>query len=195
MGLFSKLFSSTPHQIIVPSIEEQRSAAKTSVDKFISQVYETFDKECEEPLRVEYFRIAGITYHCGTRDVGLVRGISFPHRWNPKDKTAIGLCKLGSNGEQKLIGYIAKEDKRRYKQFMEDAEQAPFIGYIKLFSMEGGESGICGMIKLYRGAGKNTYETMIKDTQTLTGVFKGYYLEQTFEEQGTKLDWVLERHF
>jgi len=51
------------------------------------------------------------------------------------------------------------------------------------------------MIKLYRGDGKNTYETMIKDTQTITGVFNGYYQDQTLEEQETKLDWVLDRHF
>ena len=78
---------------------------------------------------------------------------------------------------------------------MEDAEQAPFIGYIKEFSKGDGDKGLCGMIKLYRGDGKSTYEAMIKDTQTITGVFKGYYQDQTLEEQETKLDWVLDRHF
>jgi hypothetical protein len=78
---------------------------------------------------------------------------------------------------------------------MEDAEQAPFIGYIKEFSKGDGDKGLCGMIKLYRGDGKSTYEAMIKDTQTIIGVFNGYYQDQTLEEQETNLDWVLDRHF
>jgi len=135
MGLFSKLFASKPHQIVVPSLEEQRDAAKTSIDFFLNQLYDNFDKDSEESLNVARFRIAGTSYHCDSRDIGLVRGFSFPHKDNPKDKSAIGLCKLGTNGEQKLIGYIAKEDKKRYKEFMEDAEQAPFIGYPRMMEI------------------------------------------------------------
>ena len=39
------------------------------------------------------------------------------------------------------------------------------------------------------------YKQMIKDAQLLQGLSKGYYKDQTLEEQKLKLEWVLDRHF
>ena len=93
MGFLSKLFASTPHQIIVPSLEEQRSVATTSVDRFLDQIYNTFDKESDNPSHISHFRIAGVSYYCDSRDIGFVRSFSFPHTDNPADRADSGLCR------------------------------------------------------------------------------------------------------
>jgi hypothetical protein len=52
-----------------------------------------------------------------------------------------------------------------------------------------------GIVKLYKGNGVGLYKQMIKDAQLLQGLSKGYYKDQTLEEQELKLEWVLDRHF
>ena len=197
MGFISRLFKKeVPQPLIIPSMEEQERIAKANLDPFLSQVLTKWN-ETEGEYTCDYYKIAGITYHCNRSDIGMVRGSTFKDHNNPKDKTAIGIVAFDDAIRQKMLGYIAKEDKRRFKKFSEDDEQVFFIGYIIGFETENGYRGIRGEIKAYAGdtASKEAYKSMLKDTQLLLGVFRGYYKDENLAEEGVKPEWILNRHF
>ena len=196
MGLFSffKKSEATATTPAVPSEEQQKQEAVKFVDAFLDELYSDFDKEGAEEFSTSLFRIAGITHHCTKKDVGFISGISFPHN-NPYDKTAIALGRVQNGRVSDIFGYIAKDDKKAFNKFAGESKKLPFLGYIKPFTNDEGRTGICGLIKFYKGNCKGAYEAMIKDAKLLIGAFKGYYKEQTLEEQGETLDWILERHF
>ena len=196
MGLFSffKKSEATATTPAVPSEEQQKQEAVKFVDAFLDELYSDFDKEGAEEYSTSLFRIAGITHHCTKKDVGFISGISFPHN-NPYDKTAIALGRVQNGRVSDIFGYIAKDDKKAFNKFAGENKYFPFLGYIKTFADDEGRTGICGLIKFYKGNCKGAYEAMIKDAKLLIGAFKGYYKEQTLEEQGETLDWILERHF
>ena len=196
MGLFSffKKSEATATTPAVPSEEQQKQEAVKFVDAFLDELYSDFDKEGAEEYSTSLFRIAGITHHCTKKDVGFISGISFPHN-NPYDKTAIALGRVQNGRVSDIFGYIAKDDKKAFNKFAGESKKLRFLGYIKPLTNDEGRTGICGLIKFYKGNCKGAYEAMIKDAKLLIGAFKGYYKEQTLEEQGETLDWILERHF
>lgn len=181
----------------VPSLEEQRMAAKRSVDTFIHILYNSFDNNnISVNYKTTLFPIAGITYYCDKTDIGMIRGVTFIDKNNAKDKTAIGIMAIADNSGQKLLEYIPKDQKKEYREFAGDEDMIPFIGYISTFEKEDCSIGLLGRIKLFNGDDcKAMYDEMIADTELLSGAFKGYWGEQTLEQQGLKLDWVLNRHF
>jgi hypothetical protein len=195
MGLFSFL-SKKKEPLVIPSKEEQEAMAMKSLNAFMGQMYDMWN-DTDDEFRCEYFRIAGISYRCGRSDVGMIRGVTFKDKSNTHDKTAIGIDAVDDAGRQKLVGYISKDDKARYKKLVGDAELSPFIGYIRPFTDESGHSGVMGVIKVYAGepTSKGAYAAMLKDTKLLMGVFRGYFKDQNLEEEGIKLEWVLDREF
>lgn len=196
MGIFSRLFKKEePQPLIIPSMEEQERIAKANLDSYLGHLFQSWN-ETEDEFRCDYFNIAGITYHCSRSDVGMIRGVTFKDHNNPKDKSAIGIIDIDSTGKQKFLGYISKEDKRRFKKFTEDTEQAAYIGYIKEFEKENGFKGIMGVIKVYAGdpTSKKAYQMMLKDFRVLYGVFHGYFEESSLADEGLKPEWILERH-
>ena len=198
MGLFSlfkKKEPAIPVPFVVPSKEEQEAMATASLKIFLDMMYDEWNVEDDE-FQCDYFNIAGITYHCDYSDIGMVRGLTFKDKNNPKDKTAIGIASVDDKGKQKLVGYISKDDKARYRMIAWTAEQCVFIGYIRPFTDSSGHSGITGKIKVYiNSASKGAYHSMLKDTELLIGAFRGYIGEETFTEVGEKLEWVLDRRF
>ena len=194
MGLFFKKKNKV--ELTVPSLEEQTQQAIESVNSFLDQVTKgwalTEDGSCD----CAYFSISGITHHCDYSDIGIIRGLAFKDTENPYDKTAIGIMGINKTGK-KLLGYIARgEDKRKYKKFSEGADFMPYIGYIRKFTNSQGTSGICGVIKLYKGDfGQIMYDKMVADTRTVIGAFNGYYKDEFLKDSGEKLEWVLDRHF
>jgi len=194
MGLLSCVFKK--ETLVVPSLEEQEVIAKSSLEPFLNKVFTKWN-ETEGDFSCDYFRIAGITYYCNRSDIGMVRGATFKDHNNPKDKSAIGVVALDDTLRQKMLGHIAKEDKLRFKKFTADEDQVFFIGYIIGFETGDGKRGIRGMIKAYAGdtASKGAYRSMLKDTQLLLGVFRGYYLDENLSEEGLKPEWILSRHF
>ena len=198
MGLLSlfKSKSSAPVTPTVPSIEEQQANAKKMVDSFISTAYVYFDKEGDQDVETAYFRIAGITNYCSKKNVGMIQGFAFSDKNNPVDKSAIALgAYLGTAQISKIYGYIAREDKAKYKKFADGGIERPFFGYIREFVTSEGKTGIMGQVKFYKSEGRKTYQMMIDDAQLLEGVFKGYYKDQTLKEREEKPEWVLDRHF
>jgi hypothetical protein len=192
MGLFS-LFKKESKPVVVPSLEEQFTIAKQYVDSFLDEIFDGFNKDNEDDFDCAKFRIAGISNYCSNSDIGIIKGVTFPQN-NPYDKTAIALGKIINGSVNALFGYIAKDDKKEFNKFADDNKQRPFIGYIREFFTEEGRRGIMGVVKIYKGNGSNLYQQMIKDTQLIQGVFKGYYNDAPLEE-GEKIEWILDRHF
>ena len=195
-ALFKKKEPAAPTPIVVPSKEEQEEMAAASLKLFLDQMYDEWNVDDDE-FESDYFDVAGITYYCNYSNVGMIRGLTFKDKNNPKDKSAIGMAAIDNNGNQKLIGYIPKNDKPRYRKIAKTAEQCIFIGYIRPFTDSSGRSGLMGRIKVYSGnaSSKGAYRSMLKDTKLLIGAFRGYIGEETLEDAGEKLDWVLDRRF
>lgn len=194
MGLFSNIFKSKP---VVPSLEEQRRNAEASVDSFLKLLGVQLEMDKKGEVRRECFRIAGISHHAGYGKKGMIKGVTIIDSNNPKDETAVAICALTNNGQQVLLGYIPKDEKKRYFEFTAETEnqQAPFIGFLNQSKASDGRVITYGIIKTYLGDGKAFYDRMVKDALVIRGAFKGYYMDQTLKEQEMKLEWVLERQF
>ena len=197
MGLFSlfKKGASKKTQLVIPSLEDQAAAAQSFVNSFLDELYSDFDKDTPGEIECARFRIAGITHHCSRNDIGMISGITFLQTNNPYDKKAIALGRVNNGKVSDIFGYIPKEDKKAFNKFAVEWNHLPFLGFIREFITEDGKKGITGVIKLYKGEGLKMVNQMVKDAQLLQGLSKGYYKEQTLEEQELKLEWVLERHF
>ncbi len=179
----------------IPSTEDQTQAAKADLEAYFSTILNSWGTDDDDDWSYDYFRVAGITHYCTTRDIGMIRGATFPDKSNPVDKGAIGIMSISDAGKQRLLGYIAKEDKARYKKLAGGAETRIFIGYIRTFEGEDAQ-GIMGVIKVYGNSNsKSCYEQMIQDTRLLRGVFKGYYRNHWLKDEGERPEWILERFF
>ena len=194
MGFFS-LFKKDKTPIAVPSLEQQEKDAVAFVDSFLGEIFTDFDKESNGEYECARFRIAGITNYCSKKDIGMISGVSFIHSSNPYDKTAVALGRVKNGNVSEIFGYVPKEDKKDFNKFAGENKNLPFFGYIREFITEEGKMGIMGIVKLYKGNGVELYRQMVKDAQLLLGLSKGYYKEQTLEEQGEKIEWLLDRHF
>ncbi len=196
LALFKKKEPAAPAPIVAPTKEEQEEVAAASLKRFLDQMYDEWNVD-EDEFLCDYFNIAGITYYCNSSNVGMIRGLTFKDKNNPKDKSAIGIASIDDNGKQKLVGYIPKNDKPRYRKNAKTAEQCVFIGYIRSFTDTSGHRGLTGRIKVYTGnpSSRGAYQSMLKDTRLLIGAFRGYIDEETIEDAGEKLDWVLDRRF
>lgn len=193
MGIFS--FFKKEKAVVVPDEEQQKKNAVSYVDSFLNEIFTDFDKEGEGEFECARFKIAGITNYCSRKDIGMISGVSFVQSGNPYDKTAIALGRVKDGKVSEIFGYIPKEDKKDFNKFSGENKNQPFLGYIREFIAEDGKRGIMGIVKLYKGNGVGLYKQMIKDAQLLQGLSKGYYKDQTLEEQKLKLEWVLDRHF
>ena len=197
MGLFSlfKKGASKKTQPVIPSLEEQASLAQSFVNSFLDELYSGFNKETPGEVECARFRIAGITHHCSRNDIGMISGITFLQTNNPYDKKAIALGRVNNGKVSDIFGYIPKEDKKAFNRFAGEWDHLPFLGFIREFISDERKKGITGIIKLYKGGGVKMVNQMTKDAQLLQGLSKGYYKEQTLEEQELKLEWVLDKYF
>ena len=194
MGLFS-FFKKEKTPVVVPSLEQQEKDAVAYVDSFLDEVFSDVDKEGEGEFGCSRFKIAGITNYCSRKDIGMISGVTFIHSGNPYDKTAVALGRVKNGIVSEIFGYVPKVDKKDFNKLAGENKNLPFLGYIREFTTEEGKSGIMGIVKLYKGNGLELYRQMVKDAQLLQGLSKGYYKEQTLEEQGEKIEWVWDRHF
>ncbi len=148
MGLFLlfKKNESAPKEseaLVIPSMEEQKIAAEKDLGYFLELILNEWNAT-DGDFKCEKFRIAGISFHCTKANIGMIRGATFNQANNPKDKTAVGIVSLDNKGQQQMLGYIAKEDKKRYRELANGAEQLPFIGFICQYQTEDGKIGING---------------------------------------------------
>ena len=198
MGLFSKLLGINKEHVVIPSMEEQQKCAELRLDHYCNLIFNDWDKHGEGECKWEIFRIAGITHHCSKSDIGKIEGFVFRDHDNKYDKNAIAIRSVDWNGNQKMLGYIGKDEQKAFNDFAGDEEMLPLEGYIK--EWENDESrGICGVVKVFCGcAGKVMYDEMLKDDILLTGCFNGYCDGEWLyphNSEGLKLEWVLDRDF
>ena len=92
------------------------------------------------------FKISGISHHCYRGDIGLVSGETIDDPENKYDKNAVMIVDAN---KEKILGYIAKGDQRRYRSLAKSRPRMPFVGYIEKYHNEEGEVCLFGVIRVY----------------------------------------------
>lgn len=98
-------------------------------------------------------KIAGITHHASSYDIGGFVGVVCSDPTNPYDGSAVGI--YSETG--KLLGYIPKNELKEFREWT-SRDPLPCIGYIR----EGNKADIYGNIKIIDGDRNITEIHMIK---------------------------------
>ena len=116
-------------------------------------------------------RIAGITHHASSRDIGGFVGVICSDPSNPYDKKVVGIY----TDKGKLLGYIPKDELDEFRQWSL-RDPLPCIGYIR----EGDKSDLYGRVKII-DADKNMTEIhMIKYAIWMIDNFGGECIPEKF---------------
>lgn len=116
------------------------------------------------------FKIAGISYRCTKKDIGIIMGKVGYDSSNEYDPNAIAIIANPEGPNEKLLGYISKADQATFKNFAYKEQELPFVGYIEEFDKGKGKA-IFGKIKVYSGTDDAIEADMAEDIKSLTQIF------------------------
>ena len=116
------------------------------------------------------FKIAGISHRCTAKDIGIIMGKVAYEPTNQYDPNAIAVIANPEQPNEKLLGYIAKDDQATFKNFAYNEDELPFIGFIEKFDNGNGKA-IFGKIKVYNGSEEDMMADMDEDMKSLTRAF------------------------
>lgn len=145
--------------------EEQTSSRKS--DKQVRYTY-----ELGSPANKRTFRIAGLTYRCTRKDIGIVMGKVGYDRTNDSDPNAIAIIADIELPSERLLGFIPRDSQYSFRNFAKDEQELPFIGYIEEFRDENGEWKIFGKIRVYKGELSDVEADMREDLAALQDAFE-----------------------
>lgn len=186
MGIFSRKKKE------VPSMEEQQAQALARSRDLQKRLQMDNEEDIAGEVKADIFRIAGISFNqAKASDIGVIEGFATPYA-HTKDKNAIAVIALDKALKQRLLGYIAKEDQKRFND-LTAGEGAAFVGYIKGFLDDSGRKALCGEIKVFVGEGQALTEALANSYCFLTGLFAGYYKESWLQDEGLTIDNLLSR--
>lgn len=116
------------------------------------------------------FRIAGISYRCTKKDIGIITGKAGYDPCNEQDPNAIAIIANPGGPNEKLLGFISKADQATFTNFAYKEQELPFVGYIEKFDKGKGKA-IFGKIKVYSGTDEAIEADMAEDIKSLTYAF------------------------
>ena len=117
------------------------------------------------------FRIAGISRRCGKSDVGVIIGEAVREPNNPHDKFAIAVIANSGQKDEKLLGYISKNDQYFFDRLAGKADALPFVGFIEEFENESGRMTTYSRIKIFGGNDREIEAEMSKTMRQLADIF------------------------
>lgn len=120
---------------------------------------------------VRRFRIAGLSYRCTKKDIGIVMGKVGYDPSNEHDPNAIAIISNIDQPNEKLLGFIRKEDQTQFSNFAYKEKELPFLGFIEEFENEDGQRMLFGKIKAYSGEESDVEADMANDLKLLTEAF------------------------
>jgi hypothetical protein len=122
------------------------------------------------------FKIAGISYRCTKKDIGIIMGKVGYDSSNEYDPNAIAIIANPEGPNEKLLGFISQAEQATFRNFAYKQQELPFVGYIEEFDNEKGKA-IFGKIKVYSGTDEAIEADMTEDIKSLTNAFaiKNYY--------------------
>ena len=128
------------------------------------------------------FKIAGLHNYCGYKDIGPISGELRNEPDNRYDKQAVMVIEAN---KEKLLGYIAKDEKAEYRKISQNQDRRPFVGYIEEFANEDGEARLFGVIRTYQGPADEIMTDMQNDWEFLHEAFsiKSYETRMQVLEQ------------
>lgn len=127
------------------------------------------------------FRIAGVSNKCNRKDIGPIIGKVALDPTNEFDKNAIAIIANPEQKDEKLLGYIPKDDQATYMNFAYKEKELPFTGYIEEFETEDGRKSIFGKIKVYYGKDEDVENDMMQDVKFLAEVFNNGSYDRRME--------------
>ena len=116
------------------------------------------------------FKIAGISYRCTKKDIGIIMGKVGYDPSNEHDPNAIAIIANPEGPNEKLLGFISKADQATFTNFAYKKQELPFVGYIEEFDTGKGKA-IFGKIKVYSGNDEAIEADMAEDIKSLTQTF------------------------
>ena len=116
------------------------------------------------------FKIAGISYRCTQKDIGIIIGKVGYDPSNESDPNAIAIIANPEGPNEKLLGFISKADQAIFTNFAYKEQELPFVGYIEEFD-NGNSKAIFGKIKVYSGTDEAIEADMAEDIKSLTQAF------------------------
>ena len=116
------------------------------------------------------FRIAGISYRCTKKDIGIIMGKVGYDPSNEHDPNAIAIIANPEGPNEKLLGFVSKADQATFTNFAYKKQELPFVGYIEEFDKGKGKA-IFGKIKVYSGTDDAIEADMTEDIKSLTQAF------------------------
>lgn len=118
-----------------------------------------------------HFKIAGLTHRCTRSDIGIIMGKVTYEPTNPHDKNAIAVIVNPEQSDERVIGYIRKDDQATFMNFAYKETELPFIGFIEEFQTEDGRASLFGKIKVFSGKDEDIETDMAIDIKYLTDAF------------------------
>lgn len=133
----------------------------------------TQEKNCIEPRKAvsRRFRIAGLSYRCTRKDIGIVMGKVGYDPSNEHDPNAIAIIANIDQPNEKLLGFIKKEDQAHFGNLAYKEKELPFLGFIEDFENEEGKRMLFGKIRVYSGSESDVEADMANDLKVLTECF------------------------
>lgn len=116
-------------------------------------------------------KIAGITHHASSSDIGGFVGVVCSDPTNPHDSKAVGI--YSETG--KLLGYIPKDELKEFREWT-SRDPLPCIGYIR----KGDSTDLYGKIKIIDGDRNITAIHMIKYAIWMIENFGAEYVPDRF---------------
>lgn len=139
------------------------------------------------PRRISYvsptrkFSIAGITKHCGKKDIGVIIGKTVDDPENSYDKHAVAIIANAEQEDEKLLGYIRKDDQPTYGNFAYKSTELPFVGFIEQFENESGRMTLFGKIRVFNGTAEDMETDMTEALKYLAEAFQIKQYDQRIE--------------
>lgn len=126
----------------------------------------------------DFFRIAGISNYCDHRDIGLISG---QMRDNPENEYDPNAVLIAEAHREQLLGYVAKNELKAYRNIAGKRTWMPFVGYIEQFTNEEGEVRLFGVVRTYAGEESAVMADAQKDWDFLVEAFKIRSYEKRME--------------
>ena len=121
------------------------------------------------------FSIAGLSYRCTKKDIGIFIGKVAYEPTNKYDKNAIAIIANAEQSGEKLIGYIPKHHQANFNNFAYNAQELPCIGFIDEFINDEGKKMLYGNIRAYSGKDIDVEKDMEEDLKKLSQAFSKDY--------------------
>lgn len=156
--------------ILIFLLAKNESKANESKSQYTNDPRDYY-KEPSSRSNTRTFRIAGLTFRCTRKDIGIVMGKVGYDPGNKADPDAIAIIADIGLSTEKLLGYIPRDSQYAFRNLAKQKQELPFVGYIEEFKNDDNEWKLYGKIRVYNGQMSDVEKDMEEDLKALTKAF------------------------